>query len=83
MVRGTVTINVPGVGPRMYDGAVQLDGKWYGVETKGDTSPLTARQRAADTWLNTPGNTAVSVGGNSGYTLVGTFDSWVPNPATG
>lgn len=33
---------------------------------------------AADAWLNTPGNMAVSRGGNGGLTLVGTFPDWVP-----
>ncbi|GAA1982509.1 LamG-like jellyroll fold domain-containing protein [Catenulispora subtropica] len=81
VVRGSVTVRVPGVGERIYDGAVQIDGKWYGVETKGGTSPLTPRQQAADAWLNTPGNTATSVGGNSGYNLEGVFYSWVPDAA--
>jgi hypothetical protein len=79
VVRGTVTINVPGGGQRMYDGAVQIDGVWYGVETKGGTAGKDAAQRAADDWLNEPGNSAVSVGKNSGYTLEGVFDSWVPD----
>jgi hypothetical protein len=81
VIRGTVTVEIPGVGERMYDGAVKIDGKWYGIETKGGDSPWTPRQRAADDWLDTPGNSAVTVGGNSGYTLVGTFGSWGPNPA--
>jgi hypothetical protein len=78
VVRGTVTVDIPGVGERMYDGAVQVDGVWYGVETKGGSSPLTPRQRVADEWLNEPGNSAVSVGANEGYTLEGVFYSWVP-----
>jgi hypothetical protein len=80
VIRGAVTVNIPGVGPRIYDGAVQIDGKWFGVETKGGTSPVTPRQQAADAWLNEEGNTAVSVGANSGYTLEGVFSSWVPDP---
>ena len=80
VVRGSVTVTIPGVGKRIYDGAVQIDGTWYGIETKGGTSPLTPRQQAADAWLNTPGNTATSTGRNSGYPLEGTFDSWVPEP---
>jgi hypothetical protein len=78
VVRGQVHVQIPGVGLRIYDGAVQIDGEWYGIETKGGGSPLTPRQQAADNWLNTPGNTAASSGG---LTLIGTFGSWVPNPA--
>jgi hypothetical protein len=79
VVRGAVSVNVPDVGLREYDGAIELNGEWYGIETKGGTASLDARQRAADNWINTPGNSAVSVGANSGYTIVGTFDAWVPN----
>ena len=62
----------------MYDGAVQIGGSWFSVETKGGSSPLKSRQKAADDWLNTPGNEAMSVGENSGYLLEGTLNSWVP-----
>jgi hypothetical protein len=67
VVRGPVTVQVPGVGTRIYDGAVQIDGDWLGVEMKGGTSPLTPRQKAADSWLNTQGNVATSGGSNGGY----------------
>lgn len=44
-------------------------------ETKGGASPRAPRQRQADAWLNTPGNTVTS---NTGHKLVGVFDSWIP-----
>jgi hypothetical protein len=78
---GSVTARVPGVGERIDDGAVEIDGKWYGVEIKRGTSPVTPPQHAADSWLSTPGNTATGVGGNSGYNLQGVFYSWIPHMA--
>ena len=56
---------------RIYDGTVQIDGKWYGVETKGGTAGKDAHQRAFDAWLNTPGNTVRT---RDGRTLEGVVD---------
>ncbi|MET9959436.1 ricin-type beta-trefoil lectin domain protein [Streptomyces sp. NPDC006326] len=75
VIRGQVYARVPGFPLRKYDGAVQIDGRWLGVETKGGTSPLTPPQRAFDNWLNTPGNSVTTSGG---ITLEGTFNAWVP-----
>ena len=56
---------------RIYDGTVQIDGKWYGVETKGGTASKDAHQRAFDAWLNAPGNTVRT---RDGRTLEGVID---------
>ncbi|MER7283751.1 RHS repeat-associated core domain-containing protein [Dactylosporangium sp. NPDC000244] len=80
--RGAVTVDVP-IGEngelveREYDGAVKLDGTWYGVETKGGAFRLRGNQPQADAWLNTPGNSAVSRGNNGGLTIEGTLNVWV------
>ncbi|MCD9875371.1 RHS repeat-associated core domain-containing protein [Streptomyces sp. NR30] len=76
IVRGQVYARVPGFPLRKYDGAVQIDGHWLGVEVKGGSSPLTPPQREFDNWLNTPGNTVTTSGG---LTLEGTFNAWVPH----
>ncbi|MEV7238980.1 polymorphic toxin-type HINT domain-containing protein [Streptomyces sp. NPDC051020] len=76
IVRGQVYARVPGFPLRKYDGAVQIDGRWLGVEVKGGSSPLTPPQRTFDDWLNTPGNTVTTSGG---ITLEGTFNAWVPH----
>jgi hypothetical protein len=78
VVRGEVHVKVDGFRPRKYDGAVKIDGKWFGVETKGGASPLTAPQRKFDEWLNTPGNMATSSGKNGDLELVGVFYGWIP-----
>ncbi|MGW3994009.1 hypothetical protein ACWEF6_11030 [Amycolatopsis sp. NPDC004772] len=36
IISGQVPASVPGFPLRKYDGAVELNGKWYGVETKGE-----------------------------------------------
>ncbi|MGW5611640.1 polymorphic toxin-type HINT domain-containing protein [Streptomyces sp. NPDC003753] len=76
IIRGQVYARVPGFPLRKYDGAVQIDGRWLGVEVKGGSSPLTPPQRTFDDWLNTPGNTVTTTGG---ITLEGTFNAWVPH----
>ncbi|MFD3682358.1 polymorphic toxin-type HINT domain-containing protein [Streptomyces sp. NPDC058613] len=73
--RGQVHARVDDFPLRKYDGAVQIDGRWLGVETKGGTSPLPPPQRRFDDWLNTPGNSVTTSGG---MTLEGTFNAWVP-----
>ena len=59
------------LGARRYDGTVEIDGKWYGIETKGGTAKRSPSQREFDNWLNAPGN---SVKTKDGRTLVGVFD---------
>ncbi|WP_373432428.1 RHS repeat-associated core domain-containing protein [Streptomyces canus] len=76
IIRGQVYARVPGFPLRKYDGAVQIGGRWLGVEVKGGSSPLTPPQRAFDQWLNKPGNTVTITGGP---TLEGTFNAWVPH----
>ncbi|MFF7646727.1 RHS repeat-associated core domain-containing protein [Streptomyces canus] len=76
IVRGQVYARVPGFPLRKYDGAVQIGGRWLGVEVKGGSSPLTPPQRTFDDWLNKPGNTVTTTGG---LTLEGTFNAWVPH----
>lgn len=48
--------DVPPGTQRFYDGFVQQNGKWYGVETKSGSAKRTPQQRAIDDWLNKPGN---------------------------
>ncbi|OLF05402.1 hypothetical protein BU204_37190 [Actinophytocola xanthii] len=72
--RGETGVRVPGVGARKYDGTVQIDGQWYGIETKGGSAKKKDGQRAFDQWLNSPGN---SVQTKDGRTLVGVFDVWI------
>lgn len=74
--RGETPVHIEGVGVRKYDGTVQLDGEWYGIEVKGRTGKRNPHQRKADDWLNTPGNTVQTA---DGRTLVGVFDVWIPN----
>jgi hypothetical protein len=57
--------------PRKYDGTVEIDGKWYGIETKGNTGKKDVHQREFDAWLNTPGNTVQT---SDGRTLEGVID---------
>ncbi|MEV6631570.1 polymorphic toxin-type HINT domain-containing protein [Actinoplanes sp. NPDC051470] len=72
--RGETGVSVRGVGVRKYDGTVQIDGQWYGIETKGGSAKRSPSQRAFDSWLNTPGNTVAT---KDGRTLVGVFDVWI------
>lgn len=74
--RGETPVTIDGIGVRKYDGTVQLDGEWYGIEVKGRTGKRNPHQRKADEWLNTPGNTVRTA---DGRTLVGVFDVWIPN----
>jgi hypothetical protein len=75
IIRGQVYARAQGLPLRKYDGAVMVDGRWLGVETKGGKSPLTPPQKKFDEWLNKPGN---SVTTKDGVTLEGTFNAWVP-----
>jgi hypothetical protein len=68
-------VRAPNFPLRIYDGAVKVDGRWFGVETKGGKSPLTPQQKTFDDWLNTPGNSVTTL---DGVKLEGTFIAWVP-----
>ncbi|MET0493764.1 MAG: SpvB/TcaC N-terminal domain-containing protein [Actinoplanes sp.] len=72
--RGETGVSAPGVGVRKYDGTVQIDGQWYGIETKGGSAKRSPSQREFDDWLNKPGNTVTT---KDGRTLVGVFDVWI------
>ncbi|MCW6006219.1 hypothetical protein K1W54_16765, partial [Micromonospora sp. CPCC 205371] len=75
VMRESTPVSAPGQGTRIYDGTVQIDGKWYGIETKGGTGSKKGGQAAFDNWLNAPGNTVKT---KDGRTLVGVVDVWVP-----
>ena len=75
VVRQETGVRVPGFKLRKYDGLVNLDGLWYGIETKGASAGRNPDQKLFDGWLNTPGNTAVTT---NGIELHGVFDAWVP-----
>jgi hypothetical protein len=38
----------------MYDGTVQIDGKWYGIETKGGTGSKKGSRPARHGWQQGP-----------------------------
>ncbi|BCY11084.1 LamG-like jellyroll fold domain-containing protein [Actinoplanes sp. L3-i22] len=59
---------------RKYDGLVEIEGQWLGIETKGATGKRNPHQQAFDDWLNEPGNTVTT---KDGKTIVGTFDVWI------
>ncbi|MFB9832673.1 hypothetical protein [Actinoallomurus acaciae] len=70
-----VYARVEGFKLRVYDGAVRIDGKWYGIETKARTATRNPDQTKFDNWLRMPGN---SVETPDGILLEGVFDVWVP-----
>ncbi|WP_371778487.1 polymorphic toxin-type HINT domain-containing protein [Streptosporangium subroseum] len=72
--RNETAVSAPGLPVRKYDGTVQIDGKWYGIEVKGGTAKKTPQQREFDNWLNKPGNTVTTA---DGRTLVGVHDVWI------
>ncbi|MFJ5880438.1 polymorphic toxin-type HINT domain-containing protein [Kitasatospora cineracea] len=76
VVRRETGVRVPGFRLRKFDGLANIDGRWYGIETKGASAGRDPEQKRFDDWLNTPGNTAVTL--NGGYELHGVFDAWVP-----
>ncbi|MFD0328267.1 polymorphic toxin-type HINT domain-containing protein [Streptacidiphilus monticola] len=76
VVRQETSVRVPGFKLRKFDGLANIDGNWYGIETKGASAGRTPDQELFDGWLNTPGNTAVTLNGQ--YELHGVFDAWVP-----
>jgi hypothetical protein len=75
VVRQETGVNVDGFPLRKYDGLMQTDDGWFGIEVKGGGAGRTPAQRLFDDWLNTPGNTATTTGG---IELQGVFDAWVP-----
>lgn len=75
-MRGETPVTAPGFPVRKYDGTVQINGQWYGIETKGGEAKRTPQQKAFDDWLNEPGNTVTT---KDGRTLVGVFDVWIPD----
>ena len=75
VVRQETGVKVDGFPLRKYDGLMQTDEGWFGIEVKGGGAGRTPPQRAFDNWLNTPGNTATTT---SGIELQGVFDAWVP-----
>jgi hypothetical protein len=74
VMRGETPVSAPGFPVRKYDGTVEIEGQWYGIETKGGTGKRNPQQAAFDDWLNTPGNTVTTP---DGRTLVGVFDVWI------
>jgi hypothetical protein len=75
VIRQETGVQVDGFPLRKYDGLVQMEDGWYGIETKGASASRTPPQRAFDNWLNQPGNTAMTT---SGIEIRGVFDAWVP-----
>lgn len=75
VVRQETGVKVDGFPLRKFDGLVQTDEGWFGIETKGASAGRSPAQQRFDDWLNTPGNTATT---RSGITLQGVFDAWVP-----
>ncbi|UWM49135.1 polymorphic toxin-type HINT domain-containing protein [Streptomyces carpaticus] len=74
VMRNETPVVAPGLRVRKYDGTVQIDGQWYGIEVKGGSANKTPQQREFDDWLNTPGNTVTT---SDGRTLVGVHDVWI------
>lgn len=74
VIRQETSVSAPGFRPRKYDGTVQINGQWYGIDVKGGTAKKNPSQRAFDDWLNMPGNTVTTA---HGRTLVGVFDVWI------
>ncbi|UUU37016.1 RHS repeat-associated core domain-containing protein [Streptomyces sp. CA-210063] len=74
VMRKETPVSAPGFRPRKYDGTVEVNGQWYGIEVKGGTARKNPQQRKFDDWLNKPGNTVTT---SDGRTLVGVFDVWI------
>ena len=70
-----VSVKAPGFKVRKFDGLVNMNGHWYGIETKGGSAKRNPDQKKFDDWLNLPGNT---VNTKDGLVLEGVFDSWIP-----
>jgi hypothetical protein len=71
VMRNETAVSAPGMRVRKYDGTVEINGQWYGIEVKGGTAKKNPQQRQFDDWLNTPGNTVTT---SDGRTLVGVHD---------
>ncbi|MFV2117301.1 LamG-like jellyroll fold domain-containing protein [Streptomyces sp. Act-28] len=74
VMRNETAVSAPGMRVRKYDGTVEINGQWYGIEVKGGTAKKNPQQRQFDDWLNTPGNTVTT---SDGRTLVGVHDVWI------
>ncbi|MFG2677709.1 polymorphic toxin-type HINT domain-containing protein [Streptomyces sp. NPDC048392] len=74
VMRSETAVSAPGMRVRKYDGTVEINGQWYGIEVKGGTAKKNPQQRQFDDWLNTPGN---AVATSDGRTLVGVHDVWI------
>ncbi|MFJ7166539.1 ricin-type beta-trefoil lectin domain protein [Streptomyces globosus] len=74
VMRNETAVSAPGMRVRKYDGTVEINGQWYGIEVKGGTAKKNPQQREFDDWLNTPGNTVTT---SDGRTLVGVHDVWI------
>ncbi|MFE1250955.1 hypothetical protein, partial [Streptomyces sp. NPDC058766] len=70
-----VSVKAPGFKVRKFDGLVNINGHWYGIETKGGSAKRNPDQKKFDDWLNLPGNTVTT---KDGLVLEGVFDSWIP-----
>jgi RHS repeat-associated protein len=75
VIQKEVPVQAPGFKVRKYDGLIKINGRWYGIETKGGNGKRNPDQKKFDDWLNQPGNTVTT---KDGKTLVGVFDSWIP-----
>ncbi|MFE3830659.1 polymorphic toxin-type HINT domain-containing protein [Streptomyces sp. NPDC059092] len=74
VMRNETAVSAPGMRVRKYDGTVEINGQWYGIEVKGGTAKKNPQQRDFDDWLNSPGNTVTT---GDGRTLVGVHDVWI------
>ncbi|AUS82065.1 hypothetical protein C1701_26935 [Actinoalloteichus sp. AHMU CJ021] len=74
VMRNEPAVSVPGMRARKYDGTVEINGQWYGIEVKGGTAKKNPHQRQFDDWLNSAGNTVTT---SDGRTLVGVYDVWI------
>jgi hypothetical protein len=74
VVRGETPVSAPGFKVRKYDGTVEIDSEWYGIEPKDGTGKRRPDQKACGKWLNTPGNTVQT---KDGRRLIGVFDVWI------
>ncbi|MFJ9552419.1 hypothetical protein ACIRPH_01300 [Nocardiopsis sp. NPDC101807] len=74
VMRNETLVSAPGMRVRKYDGAVEINGQWCGIEIEGGTGRKNPQQRQFDDWLNAPGN---AVETSDGRTLFGAHDAWM------
>jgi RHS repeat-associated protein len=78
VIRAPVAVRANGQ-LRIFDGAIDLgNGKLIGIEVKSGGASLSSAQRNFDTWLNTSGSTAATVGNYAGYDVVQVYMWNVP-----